>query len=286
MRDILVAVIRIGVPLSLMAVMFAQGLRLTPGQQLAFFKERPLMMLRSLVVVLVLVPIAALTVILLLEPSPAVVVGLAILAASPAAPFQFLNIHKKGGSLVYLGTLHLSLALLALVTVPAVLYLLSRALGFQAEVGVVQVARTVGQTILLPVVFGILFRSFFPRPADKIGPPFGRVAEIALYFMVLPILLRNYALLLLMDFWSYFVMAIFIVVNLALGHVLGPPDARERTTLAMESGARNFGLAMTIGALNFSQERALPVLIPYIILFVVISTIYLKWRSVEAAGGS
>ena len=53
----------------------------------------------------------------------------------------------------------------------------------------------------------------------------------------------------------------------------------------MESGARNFGLAMTIGALNFSQEGALPVLVPYVILFLVISTIYLKGRRVQPAAG-
>jgi hypothetical protein len=33
-----------------------------------------------------------------------------------------------------------------------------------------------------------------------------------------------------------------------------------------------------IGVLNFSREEALPVFIPYMIVFVAISTIYLKWR--------
>jgi predicted Na+-dependent transporter len=93
-----------------------------------------------------------------------------------------------------------------------------------------------------------VMRSFFPRAADKIGPALGKVAQIAVYVLALPI------------------------------HVLGPRDAQGRTTLAMESGARNFGLAVTIGVLNFSREEALPVFIPYMILFVVIFTIYLKWR--------
>jgi inorganic pyrophosphatase len=65
--------------------------------------------------------------------------------------------------------------------------------------------------------------------------------------------------------------------------LLGPPDAQERTTLAMESGARNFGLAMSIAALHFSEEKALPMSIPYIISFVVISAIYLKWRKRQTA---
>jgi len=73
------------------------------------------------------------------------------------------------------------------------------------------------------------------------------------------------------------VMASFMIANLALGHLLGPADAQQRTILAMETGGRNFGLALTIAALNFSQDRALAVLIPYVLLFVVISKSYLKW---------
>ena len=103
--------------------------------------------------------------------------------------------------------------------------------------------------------------------------------------MVILVLIKTSSLLLKMDIWSYVVMTIFIIVNIGLGHVLGPRDAQERTTLAMESGARNFGLAMTIAVLNFTAERALPVLIPYIILFVVISTLYLKWRAKQTSTG-
>jgi predicted Na+-dependent transporter len=121
-------------------------------------------------------------------------------------------------------------------------------------------------------------RSFFPRAADKIGPALGKVAQIAVYVLALPILVKTFELLLKMDLWSYVVIAVFIIANLTIGHVLGPRDAQGRTTLAMESGARNFGLAVTIGVLNFSREEALPVFIPYMILFVVIFTIYLKWR--------
>ena len=98
----LVNIIKIGLPLVVMGTMFTQGLRLKLGGGLATFKDRPLVMLRSLVVVLVLVPIAALAIILLLKPSPGTVVGLAILAASPAATFQLRNIYKKGGSPAYL----------------------------------------------------------------------------------------------------------------------------------------------------------------------------------------
>jgi bile acid:Na+ symporter, BASS family len=79
-------------------------------------------------VVLVLVPLAALVIILLLKPSPAVAVGLAILVASPAAPMMLVKVPKKGGSLAYMASLHMSLALLALLTVPITLHCSQRRL--------------------------------------------------------------------------------------------------------------------------------------------------------------
>ena len=276
-------IIKICLPLSLMAVMFTQGLALKPGELLAIFKDRPLVMLRSLVVVLVLVPIAALAIILLFKPSPATVVGLAILAASPAAPFQLRNIYKKGGSLVYLGALHLSLALLAIITVPVVLYLLSEALGFEADVTVFHVGNTVMQAVLIPVVVGMVFGTIFPTVAGRIEPPLSRIFEIGLVVVAVLLIIGTYSLLLKMDAWSYVVMIIFILVNIGLGHVLGPRDAQERTTLAIESGERNTGLAMSIGVLNFSAERTFPVFIPYIVLYIVISSLYLKWRERDSA---
>lgn len=282
MKEILIDVIKAGVPLSLMAIMFSQGLRLAPGEQWEFFRQRLSLMLRSFAVVLVLVPLTTLAVILLFNPPMPIVICLSILAASPAAPFQLLVIFKKGGSLVYLATLHVSLALLAIVTVPVVLSLLSKVLGFEAEVSAGQVAWTVGKALLAPVLAGLAFRSLWPELADRIGPTLGKVAEIMLYVMALPILAKFHGVLLQMELSSYFVMAVFVVVNLSLGHLLGPTEPEERTVLTMESGARNVGLAMAIGALNFTPERVLPVLIPYIILFVVISTIYLNLQKRSA----
>ena len=54
----LASIIKICLPLALMAVMSTQGLELKLSELLAIFKERPLVMLRSLVVVLVLFLIA------------------------------------------------------------------------------------------------------------------------------------------------------------------------------------------------------------------------------------
>jgi bile acid:Na+ symporter, BASS family len=282
MKELILSIVKIGLPLSVVASMFAQGLSIAPSQ-LAIFKERPWLMLRSLVLVLFLVPMAVLGMILLLKPSPAVAIGLAILVACPAAPMMLVKVPKKGGSLAYMASLHLSLALLALLTVPITLYLLLKALGFQVEVGEVAVARVVGMTILLPVGIGILIRFFFPKIADRIGPALAKVGGVVLLILVLFVVAMTYGLLMKMEFWSYLVMGVAVAVSIAIGHWLGPRDPEERTTLAMESAARHPGLAMTIAALNFSPQKALPVLVPYLVVFMVVTTVYLQWRKWRSA---
>jgi len=276
-KETILEIVKIGFPLSVIASMFAQGLGIV-STDLLVFKQRPVLMLRSLLAVLVLVPLAALGIVLLLNPERPVAIGMAILVASPAAPMMLVKVSKKGGKLAYMACLHLSLALLAILTVPITLHLFSMAFGFHAEVSAIAVSKVVGMTILVPVCLGILTRHFFARVAEMLAPPLGKVAGIVLFVLGLSVVAMAYGALLKMDLWSYFVMAVVIAVSIAIGHRLGPQDPEERTTLAMESAARHPGLAMTIAALNFSPEKALPVLIPYLIVFTLVTTIYLTWR--------
>lgn len=277
MKDLILSIVKIGLPLSVAASMFAQGLSIVRSH-FALFKERPWVMFRSLVAVLVLVPIASLVIIVLMKPSPAVAVGLAILVAAPAAPLLLVNVPKKGGTLAYMACLLPSLALLALLTVPITLHLLSKALGFQADVGVLAVGKVVGKTILLPVCLGVLIRSFFPRIADTIGPPLAKVAGVALLILIPFVVVMTRSLLLKMDLRSYLVMAVVVIVAIAIGHWLAPREPEEQTSLAMASAVRHPGVAMTIAALNFDPRKALAVLIPYLVVSAVITTIYLKSR--------
>jgi predicted Na+-dependent transporter len=88
-----------------------------------------------------------------------------------------------------------------------------------------------------------------------------------------------------MDAWSYFVFAVVSAVALAIGHLVGPDDPQEKTALAVECGVRHPALALAIGGANFTPQKALPVLVPCVITFIVVATIYLTWRGKTLAGG-
>ena len=63
------------------------------------------------------------------------------------------------------------------------------------------------------------------------------------------------------------------------GHVLGGPDASDRTVLALSTASRHPGAAAAIASVNFPQERAaIAVLLLYLIVAGAASALYLRWR--------
>ncbi len=285
MKEIIIPILKIIAPIAVALIVFAQGLKVSPSEVMLYFKERTWLMVRSLVAVLVLAPAAALAIILLLEPSPGVAVGLAILVSCPPAPLMIKGAPKMGGGgAAYMASLHLSLAALAFITVPLTLDLLSMSLGFQSEVNLTAMAMILGRTILIPIALGLAVRSLFPKFADIFGPKLDKAGTIGLLVVVLFALVALFRALIRMDPWSYLVMVAVCAAALAIGHGLGSSHPHERTILAVESGVRHPALALTIASLNFTPQRALPVLVPCVLVFIAVAMVYLLWRRRSLAG--
>jgi BASS family bile acid:Na+ symporter len=287
MKDIILEILKIVAPVSVALIVFSQGLGIAPGRVAAYFREQPGLMLRSLLATLVLVPLAAIGLILLLKPSPSVAIGLAILVACPPAPLMLKAATKKGGgSAEFMASLHLSLALLAFVTVPAMLYMLSMLLNFKSQVDLGVMAWILARTILIPVALGLAIRGLFPSAADRLAPVIGKIGTVGIIVVAVAAIAALYPALLNMDAWSYFVIAVVSLAGLTIGHFFGPADASEKTVLAVECGVRHPVLALTIAASNYSPQQALPVMAPCIIIFILIAMIYMTWRGKQASRGA
>jgi bile acid:Na+ symporter, BASS family len=276
MKDIILTILKIIAPLSVALIVFAQGLKISSGEVLNYFKEKPGLIIRSLIAVLILVPVVALAIILVLKPPIEVAVALAILVSCPPAPLMIKATPNLGkGSAAFMASLHLSLAVLALITVPTVLYLISIPLGFHADVNLVKMMIILSKTILIPVALGMVVRSYFSAFSDKASPILDKVGTIGLLILVIVVLVKFFPSLLKMDLWSYLVIAVVSASALAIGHFLGPKDPHERTSLAIESGVRHPALALTIGVSNYTAAIALPILVPCVLVFIIIAMLYM-----------
>lgn len=279
-RDLIIEGLKIIAPFSVALIVFAEALAISPSGVAMFFRDRPLVMLRSLLAALILVPAAALALILVLKPAPTVAVGLAILVACPPAPLMIKAATKKGGDPAFMASLHLALATLAVITVPAVLHALAKPLGFSADVDLAALLSILAKTILLPIGLGLAARALYPTWAGAFAAPLGKAGGIGLLVVLIVVAGVLYRPLLDMDAWSYGVSAAVAVAALAIGHfMIGSEYGDKRTVLAVECAVRHPGLAIAIGTLNFTAQKTLPVLLPCIITFMVIANVYLFIRA-------
>ncbi len=264
-------------------VVLSEGLTISPGHVAEFFRKRPGVMAWSLIATLVLVPAAALGLMLVLKPAPAVALGLAILVSCPPAPLMISAAPKKGASAAFMASLRLSLAVLAFVTVPASLYLLSLPLGFRGEFDVNGMGWILARSVLLPLAAGLVVRRMHPDLADRLGPRLGRLGSLLVLVIVVALLVAFIPEIWAMDGRSYVVMALVSLTALAIGHLSGPREPSERTALAIECGVRHPSLAFTIGSATFGVQKALPVIVPAAVTFIVMATVYLAWRKRSVA---
>jgi predicted Na+-dependent transporter len=271
MQEHTIAVVRYALIAALFLMKFGIGLEIAP-RDLRFFRARRGLMLRSVLVVTVLVPLATLAILLALRPDLPTAVALAILAACPAAPMALGRVTKAHGTIGYAASLQFAVATLAVVTTPLVLVVLGRALGFEAQVRPLAVAREVAIAQLIPIGLGVLVRAKLPRVAGA-GRKIADVAGVALLVLVAAVVVvlhGGFAL----GAREYAAIALTALAALALGHFLAPRDVGMQHALAVEAAMRNPGLALLVATASFPEAKPLPILLPCVVVTVLAATLY------------
>jgi predicted Na+-dependent transporter len=270
-------IVKIGLLLALTLAKFGFGSEITWGD-VRFLKGKPALLGRSVLAALVLVPLAYFIVIRLVQPSLPVAVALSILAASPAVPLAIGMVRKAGGNISYSASLKFVTAVLAVVTTPVTIAILSQAFGFEAQARPLFVAAIVFFFVILPIGAGILVRERVPglagfaQFAHKIGFPI-------LLVVVVLILATSYRGLLETDLQSYLAIILAVGAGYAVAHFLAPRPSDMKISLAMEAGTRNFGLSLMIISFNFKEADPLTVMVPILVMSLLVNTIYTKWQA-------
>jgi BASS family bile acid:Na+ symporter len=256
--------------------MFSRGLETRNGD-LWYLGARPGLLFKSLLTVVVLMPLIAVSAIILVRPAKATAIGMLLLAASPVAPMALKIILKAGGDREYALDLHFILALLMIVTTPITIELLSILIGFHLEISPEAVAGIVGLSILLPIVSGIIAGRLFPAPTRHMIKPLGIFSDVISMAVNIIVLLFTYKLFFTLDIVSYLAIALMVLGALIAGHLIARGRPGEQATLALESATGNFSVVLLIASTFATLDKALPVIIPYIIISVIICLIYVRY---------
>lgn len=259
-------------------VMFNLGLDMNPRDFVQAW-GRPALMLKALFAVLVAAPILALIVARALQlPRPAEV-GMVVMAIAPGAPVALRRSLAAGGDRNFAPGLQVTIALLAVISMPLSLALLDELYSASATISPWQLLRQVLLAQFLPLTLGVCLGQIQGRAAAWLQPRLARVGQW---------LLGALALLAIVGFWGVLIatgprvasaVVLTTLAGLAVGHFLGGPNPATRTAVAISTALRNPGLALMAAALNSAPPGVKATILTCLVVTGLTVTPYAIWRS-------
>lgn len=269
--------IMIALQASILATVFGFGLVATT-EDLIYLVRHPGVLARSLLAMFILMPLTAVAIASTFDLTPAVKIALVALSIAPLPPLLPKKLAKASGHASYAIALMTTFALLSVVIVPLAVELLARYLGEPLAMAPSTVAGVVLKSALLPLAAGMAFRALFPAAADRIERPVSLIGKILLPLAVLVLVLVSISSVwAAMSNGTVIAIAGFVVIGLAVGHLLGGPDRDHRVVLGLSTACRHPAIALAIAAANFPGERFDATILLYLLINAIVGIPYTLW---------
>jgi BASS family bile acid:Na+ symporter len=264
--------------ISIFATVLGFGLTSTTGD-LLYLWRRPGLLARSLLAMLVLMPLVAVVLVRTFDFPLAMQAALVALAISPVPPLLPNRENKVVGSAPYGLGLMATAGVLSIAVVPLAVELLQRVfdrpLGFSAA----SIAVVMLTMVLAPLGVGVAVRSLLPAVADRTARPVATIAKVLLVLAALPLLVvAAPAVWAIVGDGTILAILAFVAAGLAIGHTLGGPEPDHAAVLALSTACRHPAVALAVASANFPDERFGGAILLYLILNVVVSIPYIVWQ--------
>ncbi|ETW22862.1 bile acid:sodium symporter family protein [Mycobacterium gastri] len=270
--------------ISLFVVILGYGLT-AQFADVGYLTQRPGLLARSLLSVLVAAPGVAVLLVQVMDLRPEVAIALVTLAISPLPPLLPRRGEKAGGHVQFGLGLVIVLAVLAVPVLAVAATLLGNVFGHQYVVSPWAIGKLMLVSVLAPLVAGMTIGACWPTAAKRIAAPIDSaqrwmlpVAMIVLLIAAAPRMWK------LMSGSTLVALAVFVAATLLVGHVLGGPDRQFSAVVAFASSCRHPATALTIASANFPDTDEHGAIALYGLITVGAGIIYTRWiRQREAA---
>lgn len=241
----------------LMVIMFGMGLTLT----IPDFKEiarRPWPILIGVIAQFVIMPAMAIVVAKMLNLNPALAVGLLMLGSVPGGTSSNVITYLAKGDVALSVAMTSVSTLVSPIVTPLLMLWLADA---RTDVDAAGMALTLVQTVLAPVIGGLIIRVLFDSFITKITPILPWISIVGIGGVVFPTVANNTELLASVGTIVFMAVLLHNAFGYLLGYVTGKvlkmPESYNRT-MAVEIGTQSAGLSSGMAAKFLSAEAALP----------------------------
>ncbi len=266
------SIVSVFLPLSLAIIMLGFGLSLTPDDFKRVLKY-PRSVLVGLFCQMALLPLLAFSLCYLFGFSPALSIGLMILAASPGGVAANIFSHLSHGDVALNLTLTAINCVLAAFTLPLVVNLSIAHFGGSEAIGL-QFRKTIEVflIVLVPVLIGMTIRKFKPELSQKADKPVRIFSILVLALITVVAVLKEKDQLMTSMGQIGVAMLVFNIGSMAIGYFMSMAFKlrhQEATAITMEVGIHNSTLALYIAMTVLgSFELAIPAAIYSIFMFL------------------
>ena len=243
-------------PLSLAFIMFSLGVGLT-GADFTRVAKQPKDFLVGLICQIILLPLIAFILVKLWPISPELAIGVMIIAAAPGGVTSNILTSFARGDVALSISLTAIISLLSVVTVPFILVTSLDLLGSEnlsKNISLVSMAVTMFLIVVVPTLFGMMFRKFLSNVATKFES-IGKKISAVLFVIVLfgAILAEKNNII------SYFADAglITLVLNILMMGLafyiaqMLDTGVEQKKCISIECGLQNGTLAIFVGTSLF-----------------------------------
>jgi BASS family bile acid:Na+ symporter len=253
----------IALPVALAIVMLGLGLGLTRSNFERVLKH-PKVTIVALVCQVLVLPAVCFVLILAFSLPPELAVGMMLLAAAPGGTTANLVSHVFRGDVALNISLTAVNSVLSLLTLPVVVNLSVNYFEAQTDrMGTqFETALDVFVIVLLPVILGMLIRSWRPQLADRMDRPVRLASLVILILVLVGAIAANWDLLTSEFGRLSLITVLFCLISLGVGFLVprwfGAPR-RQAIATSFEIGIHNATLAIVVAqtVLN-SLELSLP----------------------------
>jgi predicted Na+-dependent transporter len=229
----------------------------------------------ALGIALVAIPAAAILIGGAFDLRAGALVGLLLMGISPGAPLALRRSRDAGGDADYALVLQVTVAVLAIVAVPAWIMILGVLYGRDAGISLALLARQVFVAQILPLACGAALAHFFPDIARRAAGPMLRLSGVLLAGVALLLLAHIWSPLLAIPLPALGASLALALLGIGLAHWTCGPDLGKRTTSVIVCSLRNPGIAILVASANGLPDGSKVMIIAHALITAVALAVYI-----------
>jgi BASS family bile acid:Na+ symporter len=271
MAESLRAVLKMAVQLAIPLAAFATGLRAATAEPL-WLARRPGLLVRSLLAILIVVPIGTVLFLQSIAAPPAVKAGLtmAVIAVGIGPPAAFKRSQSHDDAVSFELGLNVLLLALAIVYIPAFVAVHGAIFHHDLRLGPGAVAKVVLGKALIPLVLGGVVGRLAPRLVTPVRRYANVFVHVVLLLVIVMAVAATWRALFGLGVRAWLTCGAIVLGEILIGHAAGGPGSESRRVLASFSAMRFPALALLLASMVPRHRELIPIVVAYVLVSVVL----------------